>query len=129
MSTPTPILAHAGNAVEIRFDVYPPASSHAAVHFYSAEHGKQFFDCVQGLLPAGASGKAITIKEGRKQAKSKNLRVTVKDGVSYSATVCFRGADDFAFGPESARSNSIIRALPVAPGAPRLKAYLSLIHI
>ena len=46
----------------------------------------------------------------------------LEKGVEYSATVCFRAADDAGMGPESAPSEPLTRALPVACGAPTLEA-------
>ena len=46
----------------------------------------------------------------------------LEKGVEYSATVCFRAADDAGMGPESPPSDPLTRALPVACGAPTLEA-------
>lgn len=110
---------------QIEFDVPTDDSSHAVIHVHDAAGRKQMYDAeTQKVLPIGAKGKAVTLKEKgqRRTPKRKSLSITGLGGGTYTATVQFRQADDVDWGPTSPRSAPLVRALHPACGAPVLEA-------
>ena len=117
---PTLSLRKSDTEAQIDFDV--PATwgrAYCAIHLITPSGDKHFYDVNKGLRPVGESGKAIPLQQRRQMS----LTLTgLEKGVEYSATVCFRAADDAGMGPESPPSDPLTRALPVACGAPTLEA-------
>ncbi|KAH8095118.1 hypothetical protein JL720_2394 [Aureococcus anophagefferens] len=124
-----PVLKIEGSKVTVSFDV--PAAASVAVVYFSSSYGKAFYDAeLKSVLPDGKTGKVISLATkgaGRKSVKSKSVEVNNLDGgVEYTATVSFRGADDFDFfGPTSPASAPLTIVPPVAPQAPLLEAVSS----
>ena len=121
-----PVLKLEGSKVMVSFDV-PAGASVAVVYFFSAR-GKAFYDAEsKSILERGRTGKVISLATkgaGRKSVKSKSVEVTnLTGGMAYTATVSFRGADDFDFGPTSPASDSLTLVPPIAPQAPRIEAH------
>ena len=119
-----PVLKIEGSAVTVSFEV--PAGASVAVVYFSSRKGKEFYDAeANSVLPAGKTGKVISLATkdaGRTSVKSKSVEVTnLAGGVDYTATVSFRGADDFDWGPTSPASAPLTLERPVAPQAPRLE--------
>ena len=120
-----PVLKIEGSAVTVSFDV-PAGASVAVVYVVSSRYGKQFYDAeLKSVLQSGKTGKVISLATkdaGRTSVKSKSVEVTnLAGGVDYTATVSFRGADDFDWGPTSPASAPLTLVLPIAPQAPRLE--------
>ena len=109
----------------VSFEV-PAGASVAVVYFFSAR-GKQFYDAERkSILESGKTGKVISLVlakgAGRTSVKNKSVEVTnLAGGVAYTATVSFRGADDFDWGPTSPASAPLTLVLPIEPQAPRLE--------
>ena len=133
MASPAaPALKVEGSKVMVSFDV-PTGACAAVVYFTSKrqgeKQGKQFYDAeTKSVLPVGKTGKVIPLTPakgaGRKKVKAKSVEVCNLSGdVSYTATVSFRGADDFEFGPTSPASAPLTLVLPVTPQAPRIEAW------
>ena len=120
-----PVLKIEGSAVTVSFDV-PAGASVAVVYVVSSRYGKQFYDAeLKSVLQSGKTGKVISLATkdaGRTSVKSKSVEVTnLAGGEDYTATVSFRGADDFDFGPTSPASAPLTLEKPVKPQAPRLE--------
>jgi hypothetical protein len=126
MASPAaPVLKVEGSKVTVSFDV-PAAASVAVVYLISSRNVKFFYDAEKKwLLAPGKTGKVISLATkgaGRTSVKSKSVEVLhLLGGVAYTATVSFRGADDFDFGPTSPASAPLTLVPPVAPQAPRLE--------
>ena len=118
MTTPAaPVLSFVGSTVTVSFDA--PKGSISAVVYFSSTKGKQFYDTEkQALISVGQVGKVISLTGNVKSITCNNL----KGGVAYTATVSFRGADDFDWGPTSPASSPLTIVPPVAPQAPLLEA-------
>ena len=123
MATQAPILDFYDSKVVI--SIYPPTNvlsasgGKAAIHFYSSSGGKQFYDAKSGsILDCGKTAEVISLRRGttHRDFEVENLA----GGVVYTASVAFRGANDFDWGAESPASTPIEIAPPPAPQAPRL---------
>lgn len=120
-----PALKLEGSKVMVSFDV-PAFASVAVVYLISSRNVKFFYDAEKKwILAPGKTGKVISLATkgaGRTSVKSKSVEVLhLLGGVAYTATVSFRGADDFDFGPTSPASAPLTLVPPVAPQAPRLE--------
>ena len=75
------------------------------------------------VLAAGEKGRAVTLKEPEESVTParKSLIATGLEGGTFEATVAFRRADDVAWGPMSPRSAPLVRAVPLACGAPLIE--------
>ena len=107
---------------------YPEHGKQAAVHVFrgAPTAGSKHFLAVKAdggnegeLLPPGQTGRTLNAQHG-------TAGVTIVGGLhaddqEYKATVCFRGAYDFGFGPESPLSAGITLSVPPKPCAPLLK--------
>jgi hypothetical protein len=110
--------------VRIEFDVPTDGATHAVVHLHDAAGATQMYDAeTQKVLPAGAKGKAITlkVKGQRRTPKRKSFSISGLGGGTYTATVQFRQPDDVEWGTASPRSAPLVRALPPACGIPVLE--------
>ena len=127
MASPAaPVLKLEDSKVTVSFDV--PAGASVAVVYFRTKHSKSFYDAeTKSILETGKTGKVISLVPakgaGRTSVKSKSVEViNLAGGEAYTATVSFRGADDFDFGPTSPASAPLTLVPPVAPQAPRLEA-------
>ena len=111
MTTPAaPVLSFEGSTVTVSFDA--PKGSISAVVYLSSTKGKQFYDAEkEGLLEIGQVGKVIPLTGTVINVVVKNLN----GNVAYTATVSFRGAGDFDWGPASPASAPLTIVPPVAP--------------
>ena len=118
MTTPAaPVLSADGEHAKASFDA--PKGSINAVIYFSSARGKQFYDAeIEGLLEVGQTGKVINLTGSVK--KSVQIR-NISGDVEYTATIAFRGADDFDWGPASPASAPLTIVSPVAPQAPLLE--------
>ena len=119
MTTPAaPVLSADGKHVKASFDA--PKGSINAVIYLSSAKGKQFYDAEnEMLLKVGQTGKVIKLTGNAK----KSVHITNLEGdLEYTATIAFRGADDFDWGPTSPASAPLTIVPPVAPQAPLLEA-------
>jgi hypothetical protein len=125
MASPAaPVLKVEGSKAMVSFDA--PAAASVAVVYFHTTHSKSFYDAeTKWLLAPGKTGKVISLATkgaDRTSVKSKSVEVTnLTGGVAYTATVSFRGADDFDWGPTSPASAPLTLVLPIAPQAPRLE--------
>ena len=113
-----------GSLVRIEFDVPSNGETHAAVHLHEAGGATRMYDAAsKKVLPAGEKGRAVTLKEPEESGTParKSLFAAGLEGGTFEATVAFRRADDFDWGPTSPRSAPLVRAVPVACGAPLLE--------
>jgi len=113
-----------GSLVRIEFDVPSNGETHAAVHLHEAGGATRMYDAAsKKVLPAGEKGRAVTLKEPEESGTParKSLIATGLGHGTFEATVAFRRADDFDWGPTSPRSAPLVRAVPVACGAPLLE--------
>lgn len=98
----------------------PAKASHAAVFLFEANseggEDKRMIDAgTSELLPTGSVGRAMRVTgPGPSLCEVKGLRA----GTKYTAAVCCREEDEFAFGPESPRSLPKAFAAPVSPAIP-----------
>jgi hypothetical protein len=107
-------------AVRIDFAV-PDGHIHAAVHLHEAGGATHMYDAATGtILPADEKGQVIILNAGG-AGRSFPLVAKGLGGGTFTATVQFRRAYDFDWGPTSPRSAPLVRALPPAPGAPILE--------
>ena len=112
---------------EVRIDFDVPKDSeptHAVVRLHEAGGATRMYDAAsEKVLPAGEKGRAVTLKEPEESETParKSLIATGLEGGTFEATVAFRRADDFDWGPTSPRSAPLVRALPLACGAPLLE--------
>lgn len=114
MTTPAaPVLSFEGSFVKASFDA--PKGSISAVIYFSSAKGKQFYDAENECLHnVGQTGKVIKLTGDVK----KSVQITnITGDVEYTATIAFRGADDFDWGPTSPASSPLTIVPPVAPGA------------
>ena len=112
MTTPAaPVLSADGKHVKASFDA--PKGSINAVIYLSSAKGKQFYDAEnEMLLKVGQTGKVIKLTGNAK----KSVHITNLEGdLEYTATIAFRGADDFDWGPTSPASAPLTIVPPVAP--------------
>ena len=123
MVTLAPVLDHKDSKVMISIspptNVLSASGAKAAIHFYSSSGGKQFYDAKSGsILDCGKTAEVISLRRGttHRDFEVENLA----GGVVYTASVAFRGANDFDWGAESPASTPIEIAPPPAPQAPRL---------
>ena len=115
-ATPNP------QAVCIDFTVPTDGEIHVAVHLHEAGGATRMYDAATGtILPADEKGQVIILNAG---GAGRSFPIAAKGlgGGTFTATVCFRRAYDFDWGPTSPRSAPLVRALPPAPGAPMLEA-------
>jgi len=111
---------------EVRIDFAVPTNgeTHAAIHLHEAGGATRMYDAAsKTVLPAGEKGRAVTLTlPGQSQPPArKSLIATGLGHGTFEATVAFRRADDFDWGPTSPRSAPLVRALPLACGAPLLE--------
>ena len=107
-----------GKSVVLEFDALPKMS-HAAVHFFAA--GTKWFLDGESFKLVLQPGEAIPLK-GRAKHRPQTLAIRkLHPGVSYTATVCFRGPNSFSWGPESPRSAPLTLERAPRPGAPMLE--------
>mmetsp|Transcript_26912 Transcript_26912/g.80674 ORF Transcript_26912/g.80674 Transcript_26912/m.80674 type:complete len:391 (+) Transcript_26912:196-1368(+) len=105
----------------------PPAITHAAIHVYRGgptAGAKHFLDVKPGgnegtLLPPGQSGATPEVHYGEDGVHI--VGGLHADDQEYKATVCYRRAADFSFGPESPLSACIKLCAPPKPCAPFLE--------
>ena len=122
-----PTLSATGKLAEVRIDFDVPTDgepTHAAVLLHEAGGATRMYDAAsEKVLPAGEKGRAVTLKEPEESETParKSLIATGLEGGTFEATVAFRRADDFDWGPTSPRSAPLVRALPLACGAPLLE--------
>ena len=110
--------------VRIGFAVPTNGETHAAIHLHDAGGTTRMYDAAsKKVLPAGEKGRAVTLKEPEESQPParKSLIATGLEAGIFTATVAFRRADDFDWGPTSPRSAPLVRAVPVACGAPLLE--------
>ena len=111
--------------VRIDFDVPKDGEpTHAVVRLHQAGGATRMYDAAsEKVLPAGEKGRAVTLKEPEESETParKSLIATGLEGGTFEATVAFRRADDVAWGPMSPRSAPLVRAVPLACGAPLLE--------
>ncbi len=111
--------------VRIDFDVPKDGEpTHAVVRLHEAGGATRMYDAAsEKVLPAGEKGRAVTLKEPEESETParKSLIATGLEGGTFEATVAFRRADDIDWGPTSPRSAPLVRAVPVACGAPLLE--------
>ena len=108
-------------AVRIDFAVPTDGEIHAAVHLHDAGGAPRMYDSATGaILPAGETGQVIVFKAGAAGRSLPIVATGLKSG-TFTATVCFRRPCDFDWGPTSPRSAPLVRAVPVACGAPLLE--------
>ena len=110
--------------VRIEFDVPTDGEpTHAAVHLHASGATRMYDAASKKVLAAGEKGRAVTLKEPEESVTParKSLIATGLGVGTYTATVAFRRADDFDWGPTSPRSAPLVRAPPPAPGAPMLE--------
>ena len=113
-----------GSLVRIEFDVPSNGETHAAVHLHEAGGATRMYDAAsKKVLPAGEKGRAVTLKEPEESGTParKSLFAAGLEGGTFEATVAFRRADDVAWGPMSPRSAPLVRAVPLACGAPLIE--------
>ena len=97
----------------------PTYASHVALYLYDADGKKRFLDADRNeLLAPGETGGALSVQGGHRQDVYLD---DVGGAGEFSATVCYRSLNGFAFSPESPRSNTVVVALPAAPCAPLLE--------
>ena len=97
----------------------PTYASHVALYLYDADGRKRFLDADRNeLLAPGETGGALSVQGGHRQDVYLD---DVGGAGEFSATVCYRSLNGFAFSPESPRSNTVVVALPAAPCAPLLE--------
>ena len=118
-----PTLSATPNPQAVRIDfAVPNGEIHAAVHLHEAGGATRMYDAATGtILPADEKGQVIILNAG---GAGRSFPIAAKGlgGGTFTATVCFRRAYDFDWGPTSPRSAPLVRALPPAPGAPMLEA-------
>jgi len=123
-TAPTLTATDNSKAVRIEFDVPKDGETHAAVHLHEAGGATRMYDAAsKKVLPAGEKGRVVTLiepEESQPPAR-KSLIATGLEGGAFEATVAFRRADDFDWGPTSPRSAPLVRAVPMACGAPLLE--------
>lgn len=112
-----PTISFGDKALDVAFAA-PGNISHASLYLHVGDD-KLFYDGdKKQLLAPGELGNALAARP-----KSTN-KVVVSEGLTggkpITATVYYRGPAAFAFGPESAHSNSVVAALLLVPGAPLL---------
>ena len=111
--------------VRIDFDVPKDGEpTHAVVRLHEAGGATRMYDAAsEKVLPAGEKGRAVTLKEPEESETParKSLIATGLEGGPFEATVAFRRADDVAWGPMSPRSAPLVRAVPLACGAPLIE--------
>ena len=111
--------------VRIDFDVPKDGEpTHAVVRLHEAGGATRMYDAAsEKVLPAGEKGRAVTLKEPEESETParKSLIATGLEGGTFEATVAFRRADDVAWGPMSPRSAPLVRAVPLACGAPLIE--------
>ena len=110
--------------VRIEFAVPTNGETHAAIHLHEAGGATRMYDAAsKKVLAAGEKGRAVTLKEPEESVTParKSLIATGLGAGTFEATVAFRRADDFDWGPTSPRSAPLVRALPLACGAPLLE--------
>ena len=112
---------------EVRIDFNVPTDgepTHAAVRLHEAGGATRMYDAASNkVLPASEKGRAVTLKEPEESETParKSIIATGLESGTYTATVAFRRADDFDWGPTSPRSAPLVRSVPVACGAPLLE--------
>ena len=121
-----PTLTATSKPKEVRIDFDVPTDgepTHAAVHLHTGRTTRMYDAASKTVLPAGEKGRAVTLKEpGVSVTPARKSLIATGLGVgTYTATVAFRRADDFDWGPTSPRSAPLVRAVPVAWGAPLLE--------
>ena len=122
-----PTLTATSKPKEVRIDFDVPTDcepTHAAVRLHEAGGATRMYDAAsKKVLPAGEKGRAVTLKEPGVSVTParKSLIATGLKGGTFEATVAFRRADDIDWGPASPRSAPLVRAVPVACGAPLLE--------
>ena len=98
----------------------PNDATNAALHPQDEGGAKRFYCATaRTFLPAGESGSMLSLPPGA----GRPWKVLIEDGLTegkVSATICYRAANAFAYGLESARSNTLELARPVAKCAPRV---------
>ena len=97
-ATPTP------EEVRIEFDVPKDGETHAAIHLHEAGGATRMYDAAsKKVLPAGEKGRAVTLTlPGQSQPPARKSLIATGLGVgTFTATVAFRRADDFDWGPTS----------------------------
>lgn len=104
----------------------PVKASHAAVFLFEANseggEDKRMIDAgTSELLPTGSVGRAMRVTRGAGSGKNVCEVKGLRAGTLYTAAVCCREADEFAFGPESPRSLPKAFAAPVSPAMPVVK--------
>ena len=111
--------------VRIDFDVPKDGEpTHAVVRLHEAGGATRMYDAAsEKVLPAGEKGRAVTLKEPEESETParKSLIATGLEGGTFEATVAFRRADDVDWGPTSPRSAPLVRAVPLACGAPLIE--------
>ena len=122
-----PTLTATSKPKEVRIDFDVPTDcepTHAAVHLHEPSGATRMYDAAsKTVLPAGEKGRAVTLKEPEESETParKSLIATGLGVGAFTATVAFRRADDFDWGPTSPRSAPLLRSVPVACGAPLLE--------
>ena len=103
---PKPELSFGGNGLEVTF-MPPDGAAHAVVYVYDADGKKRFLDAGvrNKLLAPGQTGRVLSVRARHRQ----NVVVDDVGGAGeFSATVCYRSPQGFAFGPESPHSETVI---------------------
>ena len=126
-----PTLSATGKLAEVRIDFDVPTDgepTHAAVHLHTGRTTRMYDAASKTVLPAGEKGRAVTLKEpGVSVTPARKSLIATGLGVgTYTATVAFRRADDFDWGPTSPRSAPLVRAVPMACGVPLLEPVSSM---
>ena len=122
-----PTLSATGKLAEVRIDFDVPTDgepTHAVVRLHEAGGATRMYDAASNkVLLAGEKGRAVTLKEPEESETParKSLIATGLGVGTYTATVAFHRADDFDWGPLSPRSAPLVRAVPLACGAPLLE--------
>ena len=121
-----PTLTATSKPKEVRIDFDVPTDgepTHAAVHLHTGRTTRMYDAASKTVLPAGEKGRAVTLKEpGVSVTPARKSLIATGLGVgTYTATVAFRRADDFDWGPTSPRSAPLVRAVPLACGAPLIE--------
>ena len=126
-----PTLTATSKPKEVRIDFDVPTDgepTHAAVHLHTGRTTRMYDAASKTVLPAGEKGRAVTLKEpGVSVTPARKSLIATGLGVgTYTATVAFRRADDFDWGPTSPRSAPLVRAVPMACGVPLLEPVSSM---
>ena len=124
-----PTLSATGKPEEVRIDFDVPTDgepTHAAVHLHEAGGATRMYDAAsKKVLPEGEKGRAVTLKEPEEsETPARKCLIATGLGIgTFTATVQFRRAYDFDWGPTSPRSAPLVRAVSVACGTPLLEPY------